>query len=160
METVPSTAEILVFKMLDRDIDGSWVKWAYDMLCAGFENESLLILAGETEPYNQFELQPLTDKIFKELNLGVNDSKQVYKGYIGYLISKTLEGEMKILAALKIINDLYIEDDYEPLLKDFYMLYYAYDDLVYSDQQWYWDGATRENIDDITIKYFKEWLEK
>ena len=160
MKTVSSTAEILTFKMLGRNVDKSWIDWAYDMLCAGFETESLLMLAGETAPYNQFELQPLTDKVFNELNLTWNDSEQVYRNYIGYLITMTLDGKMKPLNVLEIIKDLYIEDDYEPLLRDFYMLYYAYDDLTYSEQQWYWNGATRENIDDVTSKYFKEWLEK
>ena len=69
MKPVPSTSEILVFRMLDRNIDKRWIDWAYEMICAGFETENLIELAGEIEPYNQFELQRLTDKIFKELGL-------------------------------------------------------------------------------------------
>ena len=41
---------------------------------------------------------------------------------------------------------------------DFYLLYFAKDDLLESDIQWYWDGANRENIDEIIDIEFKKWL--
>ena len=160
MKTIPTTAQILVFKMLGLDVDKRWTDWAYDMLCAGFETENLITLAGEAEPYNQFELRSLTDKVFKELNLRWDDREQVYVNYISYLITKALNGEIKPLTVLEIVRDLYLGDDYGILLQDFYMLYYAYDDLSYSDQQYYWNGATRSNIDSITKEYFKDWIAK
>ena len=69
MIPVASTAEILAYKALNRDIGRSWVDWAIEMLFAGFETEHLIILAGETEPYNQFKLQELTNKVLSELQL-------------------------------------------------------------------------------------------
>jgi hypothetical protein len=143
--------------MLGRGVDKKWVEWAYDMLSAGFETESLVILAGELEPYNQFELNALTDNVFKELNLTWNDREQVLKNYACYLVSEALDGKMKILNVLDILKDIYIDLDYDPPLNGFYLLYYAWDDLRYSDKQWYWDGATRENIDSVVMGYFAEW---
>ena len=34
------------------------------------------------------------------------------------------------------------------------LLYWAKDDLLYSDYQHYWEGANRENIDSIIKKQF------
>lgn len=31
-------------------------------------------------------------------------------------------------------------------------------EILDSENQWYWNGATRENIDEITIDYFTEWV--
>jgi hypothetical protein len=160
MKPVSSTAEILLHKMLGHNVDERWVGWAYDMLCAGFDTGNLVQLAGETAPYNQFELKTLSDKIFTELNLDWNDHDQVYANYINNIVAQALNGEMKPLSVLEFVKDLYLQNDYEPLLQDFYLLYYAYDDLRYSDQQWHWDGATRENIDEMTKGYFKDWLTK
>lgn len=157
MKPIPSTTEILAFKVLGRAIDKTWVNWAYDMLEAGFETENLVILAGEMQPYNQFELQSLTDKIFIELNLALNDRKQLLKNYVCYLVDKALAGEIKFIDVLDLIKDMYIELDYDSSFSGFYMLYYAYDDLKDSEQQWYWDGATRENIDEMTRDYFMQW---
>ena len=160
MKPIPSTAEILAFKMLGHNVNKRWITWDYDMLVAGFESENLVILAGETEPYNQFELQGLTDKVFAELNLSCDNRALVYKNYICYLVAKALDNEIKAANVLDIIKDLYIENNYESLLGNFYLLYYACDDLKYSENQGYWDGATRENIDKIIKDYFMEWKAK
>ena len=160
MKPIPSTAEILAFKMIGHNVNKKWIEWAYDMLVAGFESENLVTLAGEVEPYNQFELQRLTDKVFTELNLTYDNRELVYKNYVCYLVTKALDNEMKAANVLDILKDICIKEEYEPLLMDFYMLYYAYDDLKYSENQWYWDGATRENIDKITKDYFMEWKAK
>ncbi len=45
MKPINSTREILAFKVLNRDIDLSWISWAYEMLEAGFETKYLIQLA-------------------------------------------------------------------------------------------------------------------
>ena len=78
MKPIDSTAEILAFKMLGHSINKKWITWAYDMISAGFETESLLILAGEQEPFNQFEIQRLTN--IAPNNLVTNNSITKYNG--------------------------------------------------------------------------------
>ena len=157
MKLVKSTAEILAFKVLNRDINKTWVDWAVEMLMAGFDTENLAILAGEFEPYNQFQLQDLTTKVLSELQLDLTDKDQAIKNYACFLIDKSLEGELDNFKVLHILKDICIELDYEKYLYDFYSLYFAKDDLSYSENQWYWDGATRENIEKIITDYFTTW---
>jgi hypothetical protein len=86
MKPVKSTAEILAFKALNRDVDKTWVDWAVDMLIAGFDTEHLTILAGESEPFNQFQMQELAEKVLVELQLDYSDKDQTIKNYACYLI--------------------------------------------------------------------------
>ena len=150
-------AEILVVKALNRDINKIWVDWAVDMLMAGYDTEHLAILAGESEPFNQFEMQELTDKVLAELQLDYSDKDLTIKNYVCYLIDKSLDGELDNFKVLDILKDICIELDYEIYLYDFYSLYFAKEDLSHSENQWYWDGATRENIDRIITDYFRTW---
>ena len=58
------------------------------------------------------------------------------------------------------LKDLCIELDYERLLLDFYLLFFALDDLEYSANQGYWPNATRKNINSIITEYFKNWIKE
>jgi hypothetical protein len=156
MRYIPSTAEIVLFKMLGRSVDERWVNWAYDMLLAGFETEELVILAGEHSPFDQFGLQRLTDKIFSELGLAFDNEKTVYKNYICYLLNEVILGNRDAVTALNSIQGIYLEN-YDRTLQPFAELYWAYEDLIYSDTQYYWDGATRGNIRLIIREYFVKW---
>ena len=157
VEPIKSTAEILAFKVLNRDIDESWITWAIDMLTAGFETEHLIILAGETKPYNQFHLQALTTKVLQELHLDYADMDKTIKNYVCFLIEKIFERECDRLEVLSMLKDLCVELDHKHYLYDFYLLYFAKEDLADSNHQWYWDGADRNNIDTIIDEYLKRW---
>ena len=157
MKPLETTAKILAFKVLNRDIDKVWADWAVDMLMAGYYTEHLIILAGETEPFNQFQMQELAVKVLAELQLDYLDKDQTIKKYACYLIDKSLDGEFESFKALDILKDICIELDYVEYLYDFYSLYFAKDDLSYSENQWYWDGATKENIEKIITDYFVTW---
>lgn len=157
MTPVKLTYEILANKVLNRSVDKIWVEWAYQMLLAGFDNENLIILAGETAPYNEFELRELTNKIFDELHLDYSDKEKIIKNYASYLIDKVIAGEMESIQVLNILKDICIELDLESYLYHFYSLYYAKTDLHDSENQWYIDGVDRSNIDSTIADYFTKW---
>ena len=157
MKPVKSTVEILAFKALNRDINKTWVNWAVEMLMAGFDTENLAILAGEFEPYNQFQLHDLTTKVLDELQLDYSNKEQTIKNYACYLIDQSLCKEVESIKVLDILKDICIELDYEKYLYHFYILYFAKDSLMDSDDQWYLDGADKNNIDKIIEDYFNNW---
>ena len=159
MKPIESTVEILTLKALNRNVDEKWITWAMDMLTAGFETEHLAIFAGESEPFNQFQLQSQAEKVFSELELDYSNKDQVIRNYACYLIDKALNKQMESFNVLNILKDICIELDYAKYLYDFYSLYFAKDDLKFSENQWYWNDATRENIDTIIIDYFIKWKE-
>lgn len=157
MEPIISTVEMLAFKALNRNIDSTWVDWAIDMLMAGFDTKNLAILAGESEPFNQFYLQDLTTEIFSELQLNYSDKDQAIKNYSCYLIDKAQNGEMEPIKVLAILKDIYIELDMKRYLLQFYLLYFAKTDLLESEHQWYLDGVDKNNVDTVIADYFTTW---
>jgi hypothetical protein len=154
---IKSTSEILAFKSLNRDVDDSWIEWAIQMVLNGHETEHLLILAGASKPYNQFYLQELTLKVFHELAVDFSSQEVVLRNYSAYLVSEALEGTRSYREVLLKLKDICIELDYEKLLFDFYLLFYALEDLEYSDNQGYWPNATRKNIQSLITEYFANW---
>ncbi|MDP4262789.1 MAG: hypothetical protein Q8941_09685 [Bacteroidota bacterium] len=71
-----------------------------------------------------------------------------------------INDKKELLSTLNILNGIYQELDYREDYHDFFLLYWAKDDLNYSENQWYWEGAYRNNIDKIILDYFKAWKEK
>ena len=154
---VLSTFKILMEKSFNSDIDETWINWAMEMMEAGFENENLYVLAGISKPYNQFELQDLTTKVLTELNLEFSNQKLVIKNYVYYLISNSIYKIETYLETLRELKDICIGLNMEDEYMNFYLLYFAKDDLIEQEDQYYWDNATRENIDQIITENFMSW---
>lgn len=155
---VLSTYKILKAKAFNEDIDEAWTDWAIKMIEAGYESENLYMLAGETKPYNQFELQQLTNKVLQDLKLDYSDKDAVIRNYVYYLISTSVDRPETYYRTLRELRDICIQLDMDSQYMDFYLLYYAKDDLMEDEVQWYWDGANRENIDQIIRDKFRQWL--
>lgn len=151
---VLSTYKILKEKAFNSDIDESWVDWAIEMMEAGYEADSLYQLAGTLKPYNQFELQALTTLVLKDLQLDYSDKKKVLKNYVYFLVTSNLNTPENYYKVLREFRDIYYELDMDSEFQDLALLYWAKDDLLYSDYQHYWEGANRENIDSIIKKQF------
>jgi hypothetical protein len=160
MKLIESTAEIIAWKYFNQNVDGRWSKWAVDMMMVGYETEHLIELAVILKPYNQFELKELTDKVFQELELDYSDKEKVIRDYVVYLGNQVLNGERDLLKTLRHLKNICIGLDYDDILYDFYSLYFAKEDLEYSEYQHYWNGANRSNIDQICLDYFRHWIDK
>jgi hypothetical protein len=159
MKPIDLTIEILIRKHFGESVDENWIQWAVDMMMAGFESEHVVELAGISKPYNQFELKELTDRVFDELGLDFSDQQSLVINYTTFLAKNVLAGRRDLLKSLRALNQLFNTSDHDEIIQDFYLLYYAKEDLNYSALQWYWDGADRENIDQICLDRFRKWIE-
>jgi hypothetical protein len=146
-------------KASNEDIDESWVDWAQEMMEAGFESMNLYILAGITKPYNQFELQELTDNVLKDLHSDYSDRDRTIRNYAYYIIKSAIGNADNYMSALRELNEIYMRFDMENEYLDFMLLYYTKVDLAESPDQWYWDGATTENIDEIIRGKFQSFID-
>ncbi len=153
-EQILSTYRILKEKACNADIDESWAEWAIEMMQAGYEFESLYQLAGISKPYNQFELHELTSKVLYDLNLDYSDKKTTLKNYVYYLVSANFDKPNNYFEILKEFRDIYYELEMDSEFQNLALLYWAKDDLMYEDNQHYWDGANRANIDMIIRQEF------
>jgi hypothetical protein len=157
---IPSTKEILAWRVLNRSINESWVDWAVSMLQAGHDTLHLAILAGETEPFNQFAIVAIVDKALAELGCDWSDKETVIRDHVAELLHQVLAHQIASRNALRVLADMCLELDYPSYLLDFYYLYFAQDDLRTLEIQWYWPGATRENIEETIHQYATEWLQR
>lgn len=156
MQPIPSTAAILAYKVLNRPTERAWIDWAYDMLVAGFDTEDLVILAGMQDPLNYFEMAILTDRVLSQLSLEYTNRNVVIRNYAAYLAKLGLTGERKPFSVLDELKDIHIELGLDSPLAYFYELYYAKEDLQYSEDQRYIEGVDRSNIDQTITDYFRE----
>ncbi len=157
-EPVLSTYKILKEKACNADINESWVDWAIEMMEAGFEVDSLYQLAGISKPFNQFELQDLTNKVLEDLGLDYLDKEKTIKNYAYFIIKSNVENASKYYDVLKELRDIYYELDMDSEYQDFALLYWAKEDLISEEVQWYWDGADKTNIDRIIKEQFELWI--
>ncbi len=158
MKPVIATAEIMFLKSQNLIVDKVWADWAVEMLIEGYDKEYLIILAGISNFDNQFELKNITDKAFKELELDFSDEKKVTTNYISYLVCRGLTGKIGYDVVLDKLHHCYYNSNHQYLIQPFYDLYYAKEDLRFSNTQYYWEDADRTNIDAVIENYFREWL--
>lgn len=151
MKPIPSTAEIVLFKFLNRSVNDKWVTWACDMLAAGFDSENLRMLAAQGFPViDSVELQLLVHNTLNDFNIKSSDKEMVVKQYAGYLVNQAIEKRIDCLFVLEKLKDLYLELNDEPILVDFYRLYHMKGDEV--------GGMKYVHEVDKTIEtYFFEW---
>ncbi len=160
LESVLSTYKILKDKACNADIDESWINWAIEMMQAGYEVDSLYELAGISAPFNQFELQSLTNQVLKDLNLDYSDKNKVLKGYIYFLLKVNIDNTNKYDCVLKEFMNIYYAFEINSEYQKFALLYWAKEDLLYNDRQDYWNGADKSNIDKIIKEQFEIYINK
>jgi hypothetical protein len=155
---VLSTYKILKKKAFNENIDETWIDWALEMIEAGYQSENLYMLAGKTKPFNQFEFQELTENVLKDLGFNYTNTDVVLKNYVYYLISSSIDRPDDYSKTLRELKNICQDLDMDATYIDFYHLYYAKCDLNVDEVQWYWDGANRENIDQIIEDIFRKWM--
>jgi hypothetical protein len=157
MKYINSTYKILKLYILNRFDDESWPIWALAMLEAGFETEHLVIMAGIDTTANFFYVRDLATRVFAELSLNYSSEEKIIHDYALYLVEEALAGNRSYTAVVGELKDVYNDFGHSSHLSQFYVLYWALEDLKIDKSQWYWPGATRENIQEIMSEYFLEW---
>jgi hypothetical protein len=153
----------LTYKVVAYTVDPSFnsdecVDWAIEMLELGHETESLLVLAGLSKPTNHFETTDYLRRALRELGLDEKTESEGVFSYVKYYIYKISRGE-NIRQNLKNIQFFCQSKGYEKSIYDFYLLYWAWDDLDYGNEhQSYWPEADKNNIENIIIEKAKNWI--
>jgi hypothetical protein len=153
----PRTYEIQAGYLLGLQVLQDWVDWAAEAIVAGYDSQSLRILAGLEPPFDDQEINRLSNKAFIELNIVPPKRESCVPYYIAPILHQTSEGRLTQKEALVKLKDLCLATNYEKPLMDFYLLYFASSDLETSEVQWYWKGANRDNIAKIIDDYFLNW---
>lgn len=134
--------------------------WAVEMISLGYDSPSLYILASLSKPTNYFETIEYLKATFDELDLSFKRGVEGVVSYSSYFIEQISKG-INVKENLKIVYKFCQEKDYEKPIYDFYLLYWAWDDLDYGNEyQSYWPDATKSNIEHITISTALNWVKE
>jgi hypothetical protein len=156
----PQTYEVQVGYALNLIDSEAVVAWAIDAIISGSDSESLRILAGLEQPFDQEEVKRLHRKSLRELGIIERPPESHVLFYIHSILQKMLAEKLTRKAALKSLADLCTNRNYDPKLWDFYLLYNAKWDLELQAVQWYWKNADRSNIDIVIDHYATNWLKE
>ena len=151
-----TTARVLARKALQKSCGQECVDWAVAMLAAGHDAPHLAMLASEVPPYNHFELADLRDRALVEVGAPDISAAAAVAVYAAELFRLVLRGEADLFETLRDVKDLSLAHDHPGALWDFYLLFHAHDTLRDSEVQFYWDGATRRNIEAIVRRRAEE----
>ncbi|GAA4380933.1 hypothetical protein [Hymenobacter koreensis] len=134
------------------------VDWAFDMVFLGFDTPTLLVLAGLDKPTNYFQTIEYLKAALRELKIKQKFGDEAVISYSSFFIAQIAK-EQNIKENLKQVYNFCQAKNYEGLIYDFYLLYWAWGDLDYGQEmQHHWDGATNDNIEAIVVDTAEQWL--
>lgn len=154
------TYKVVAFSFVANFAWEDCIDWAYEMLLLGHDTPNLTILASISKPSEQSEIQLYLEGALNELGIGQVKEQAAIISYCYYYIRKVAGGE-GIEMILGILSDFYDDNCLEVLVQDFWLLHWAWEDLNYGlDHQYYWPGATRDNLEHIAIETARNWLKE
>lgn len=133
------------------------IQWAIEMLQFGYETPSLLIVAGLPKSPSQWELHSYLKAALSELGLQEKVGEAAILSYSAYYITKIAVAQ-DVQRNLEMLYRFCLQCGYDKLIFDFYLLYWAWQDLDYENDQHYWKGANRNNIEQIVVEKANKWV--
>ena len=135
------------------------VDWAVQLIDSGIESESVYMLASFTKPVDSGEIAPYISAVLRELNISEKTGDEGILSKLSYYLSEIVCGR-KTRMNLADVYRIALDRDCAFELEPFYMLYYAWDELDEIGANYYYEGATKENIESILKKEAKKWMDQ
>ena len=153
------TYKILAFPEIQLTDSDEGVDWAMEMVELGHECPTLLMLAGLNKPTNHFEIIDYLKAATQELGLKLKSGDEATLSYASFYIQKIAKGK-NIRENLTELYKFCQARDYEGLVYNFYLLYWAWDQLDHEDNghNHYWEVARKSNIVKIVVDEAKKWI--
>jgi len=154
------TYKVVAFREIPNFNSDEYVDWAIEMIFLGYDTPSLLTLAGFNKPTNYFEVADYLPTVLSSLHLTQKTGDEATLSYCSYYIKKIANSD-NIRNNLTHVYKFCRDRNYEKLIYDFYLLYWAWDDFDYgTDYTHYWESARRDNIEKIVVDTANKWIEK
>lgn len=158
---IPSTAKLVFYKIAIEDanfeITPEWIEWAAELAQTQYKTPHIIELSHKTDMDDQIYLRGLTNVIFDELNIDLNDIPTICKCYGIYLIRQGFAENKDVYEILTQLANLFIVTNYY-VFYDFYTLHLAYTELKKEGEQNYWDGLDFKNKEEYIRKYLEQWI--
>lgn len=124
------------------------IDWAIHMIGKGIETENMLIIASFSKPVDREEIKPFISGVLRDLNLEEKENKYSIATNAYYHVQQIIDG-YEIRKNLTAIFDMHLANRFPQPTMPFYLLYHAWDDLDSQGFNYYYEGATLENIESV-----------
>ncbi|MCF8298412.1 MAG: hypothetical protein K9J13_12770 [Saprospiraceae bacterium] len=135
------------------------VDWAINLIEQGKETENILMLASFSKPIDRFEIKPYVSAVLNDFKLEELEGNEAIIAITHYHLTEILSNN-SIRKNLQSLFQLYIDNDHKPELMNFYLLYYAWNELEEYGVNYYYEGANLDNIEEVLKNEAKNWMEK
>lgn len=155
------TYKVVAYQEIGQMNTNEYIDWAIEMIELGYDTPNLLMLASCDRPATYFEVEPYLKPAIKELGLKPLKGESGILSYSSFYIQKIADRE-NVRKNLYEIYNFCQTRDYEGVIYDFYLLYWAWDQIVYDDtnNNHYWEGVNKQNIEETVIQVAKRWIQK
>ncbi|MEZ4794002.1 MAG: hypothetical protein R2773_00725 [Flavobacteriaceae bacterium] len=131
----------------------------------GYDHKGLAIIAGYSKPAGKDQIEKHLSDALKDLGLKENEKTDEYESLALYHVSMIIK-KINIRKHLKNLYDIYISSD-DPRYTIFFLLHHAWEDLEdeyvqkeFNGIQFYYEGATTDNIESLVIKESENWAKE
>jgi len=124
------------------------VDWAIEMIRNGIETENILIVASFSKPVDRDEIKPYISAALNDLKLEEIVEQYSVISHAHYFIQQILDN-YKVRSNLTALYNLHLDNNFPESTTAFYLLYHGWSDLESVGYNYYYVGATLENIESI-----------
>jgi len=124
------------------------IDWAIHMMQKGINNENMRIIASFSMPVDREEIKPYVSGVLSDLKLEEKLGEYSIINECHYHIQQIID-EYKIRKNLSSLYELHLDNNHSEYTSPFYLLYHGWSDLETAGYNYYYDGATLNNISTI-----------
>ncbi|MDG1432521.1 MAG: hypothetical protein P8Q41_00845 [Saprospiraceae bacterium] len=135
------------------------IDWAIELIRNGKESENILIVASFSKPVDREEIKPYITGALKELNLNEKYGDYSIIANAHYHLEQILN-DYEIRKNLSKLYVICLNADMDNRLMPFYLLYHGWGDLEEIGENYYFDGADLENIEEVIKEQARIWIDK
>ena len=139
------------------------IDWALDKIQNGIETENILILASFSKPVDREEIKPYVSAVLKEINLDEKVSEYSIVSNCYYHVQQIID-KYEIRKNLSALYSIHLDNNYPEFTAAFYLLYHSWKDLESEGVNYYYEGATIDNISSILklegLKFIEVYINK
>jgi len=139
------------------------IEWSIHMLQKGIETENMLILASFSKPVDREEIKPYVSGVLKDLKLEEKIGEYSIVSNCYYHVQQIIDEYAK-RKNLSSLYNIHLENNYPEYTNPFYLLYHGWSDLETEGFNYYYDGATLDNIENVvkleSQKFIYKYIDK
>lgn len=153
------TDYILSFSVSDTFNTNLIEEWTMGLINSGYESDSIYMLASFSKPIVYYEIESYLKKVFLELELEVKNKFEAEYSFLKYYINQ-IANSKSVRANLRLVSDFFYSFESDIIIRDFYLLNYAWEDLEEFGISNYYNNVELNTIEKVVIEKAMLWIEK